>query len=366
MDLSAPERRALAAWAWSRVATGVVVAVGGLLLAGSGATPDWLARWRRWDVVHYQAIATGGYDQPGPTPYAAFFPGLPLVLRALSGLGIDLTLAGLLVSAVAGATAVVALVRLATDEGPAGAGDRAALALMLSPAAVFLAAGYSEALFLGLALPAWLAAREGRWWSAAVFAGAASSVRVTGLFLLVALAVDWATRDDGLRHDRRAVAPLLLAWLPVAAFASHLRHVEGSWFAFVSAQRRGWDRSLTDPVTTWTRTWDAAFGDGRAVGDQLVFRAELVAVLVGLALVTWLVVVRRWGEAVYVGLQLAALGTSTWYMSVPRATLLWWPLWLLLGRVALRHPWAVPAYLAVVAPVSALWAVAFTTGRWAG
>ncbi len=37
------------------------------------------------------------------------------------------------------------------------------LYLLLSPYAVFLAAGYSESLFLALALPGWLAARRGRW-----------------------------------------------------------------------------------------------------------------------------------------------------------------------------------------------------------
>ncbi len=76
------------------------------------------------------------------------------------------TAAGLLVSLVAGAVAAVALARIAALHLPGSrAGGRAALFLLVSPCAVFLAAGYSEALFLALALPAWLAARRQRWLS---------------------------------------------------------------------------------------------------------------------------------------------------------------------------------------------------------
>lgn len=49
---------------------------------------------------------------------------------------------------------------------------------------------------------------------------------------------------------------------------------------------------------------------------------------VGVLTVVVLVRARRWPEACYVTLSLWALGTSYWYMSVPRATLLWWPLWI--------------------------------------
>lgn len=36
---------------------------------------------------------------------------------------------------------------------------------------------------------------------------------------------------------------------------------------------------------------------------------------------------RRWPEAVYVGIGLWALGASYWHLSIPRTSLLWWPLW---------------------------------------
>jgi hypothetical protein len=57
------------------------------------------------------------------------------------------------------------------------------LYLVLSPYAVFLFAGYSEALFLACALWGWLCARREQWVPAALLVAAAASVRVSGLFL---------------------------------------------------------------------------------------------------------------------------------------------------------------------------------------
>jgi len=39
-----------------------------------------------------------------------------------------------------------------------------------------------------------------------------------------------------------------------------------------------------------------------------------------------------WGEASWVGVQVVAFSLSYWFFSVNRATLLWFPLWILLGR----------------------------------
>src|SRR5581483_554825 len=99
----------------------------------------------------------------------------------------DWRLAGLTVSLCAGCVAVVALARLASlDHGP-DAARPAVLFLSVCPLTVFLTAGYTEALFLAFALPAWLQARRGRWWVAGALAAGASTVRVTGLFLAAAL-----------------------------------------------------------------------------------------------------------------------------------------------------------------------------------
>ncbi|MFC7466908.1 mannosyltransferase family protein [Actinomadura keratinilytica] len=166
-----------------------------------------LTAFERWDWHHYLHIARDGYF-PGPMGSGAtygdnreaFFPGFPMLLRAVHTVVPHWTAAGLLISLVAGAVAVVALGRTARwYTAHAEAGRRTVLFFLVSPCAVFLVAGYTEALFLALALPAWLAALRHHWALAALLTALATTVRVSGLFLAAALAVHLvaATRAGG-------------------------------------------------------------------------------------------------------------------------------------------------------------------------
>lgn len=359
-----------------------------------------LSAWAQWDWVHYMHIARDGYfpGTPGPGPglgpgdegwdnREAFFPGFPLLLRAVHTVVPSWTAAGLLISFTAGAVAVLALARIARHHlGDDRAARLTVLFLLVSPCAVFLAAGYTESLFLALALPAWLAALHGNWPRAAVLACLASSVRVSGLFLTAALAVHYAMTATAATRRRRAAAALTghssggptapspwrqfpwlaLPALPPALYAWYLHTRTGDWMAWKHAEERGWHRRFTAPWDAWQTTWNAAFDNAYATGYAIEWQAELLAMAIGVTLAAVLVARRRWAEAAYVALSLWALGTSYWYMSIPRATLLWWPLWIMLAATARRRPHVRTAYLALAAPLSTLLAVTFLSGRWAG
>lgn len=332
-----------------------------------------LAPFQQWDANHYLHIARDGYFPAGAGPWMddwdnreAFFPGFPLLLRAVHVVVPSWTAAGLLTSLVAGAVAVLALSRIARAYVPEDAdGRRTALFFLLSPCAVFLAVGYTEALFLAFALPAWLAAQRHRWAPACTLAALATTVRVSGLFLAAAIAVLFVL-SVRTRRDWRGAAWLALPALPPLAYSWYLHAHTGDWMAWKSAQERGWYRDFHTPWEAWANTWNAAFDGVHTTGYAAMFQAELATMVVGLALVALLARHRRWPEAVYVALSLWALGTSYWYVSIPRATLLWWPLWIGLAALSLRRPWFRTVYLCVTVPVSALVALAFLTGRWAG
>ncbi|MEU6057474.1 mannosyltransferase family protein [Streptomyces sp. NPDC047097] len=341
-----------------------------------------LAPFERWDWGFYQRIAREGYFPGATGPWTegwdnreAFLPGFPAVLRLAHTVVPDWAAAGLLVSFAAGAVAVVALGRIARvylpGTGTAG-GRRTVLFFLLSPCAVFLAAGYTEALFLALALPAWLAALRRAWPLAAVLTALATTVRASGLFLAAALVTHFALsayrsdRAEGRRAVwRQAPWPALCA-LPPAAYSTYLFAYTGDWMAWKHAQERGWYRTFHWPWESWAHTWDSAFGRLHTTGYAVMFQAELAAMAVGLLLLGALLWWRRWPEAVYLALTLWALGTSYWYLSVPRSTLLWWPLWIALAALSLRRPRFTTAYLCLAAPVSTAVALTFLTGRWAG
>lgn len=371
---SRDDRAALLLWLVTRPAMFLLVGSAGWILAEEGSTEPtgYLDTWDRWDFRHFRTIAEFGYDgnpKVGPpVPLEAFFPGFPYLLKAVHLVVGNWVVAGLLISFVCGAVAMVLLSRVAgLDSDVRGVGERAVLLLLLSPSAVFLAAGYTEALFLVLALGAWLCAKRGVWHWAGLLAAGAMCVRINGAFLLCALAVEFLTAKDGRRRWKDAPW-LVVGGLPVLIYMGFLYRRLGDWTAWNSAQATGWDRHLVGPVDALTNTWDRAFdtGPGVILGFTWMYRWEMLAVAVGVVLTAYLLRKRRWAEATYIGLTVASLGISSAYFSVPRATLLWWPLWIVLAQVTLRHKAVFTAYLALIAPFAVVFALLFGAGRWAG
>lgn len=187
--------------------------------------------WQRWDACWYTKIAAHGYE--AGTSSTAFFPLLPALMRAVGVLtGGDLALAGLLINAVAGVAALYGLRQLvAADFGPAMA-DRTVLYLATFPAAFFLLAPFTEALFLAGSVWALLAARRREWGLAGLAAILAALARPLGAFLVLPLAWEAWTAWRELRPARgpcpspsaalAVVAPIVATGLFIGWAAVHV------------------------------------------------------------------------------------------------------------------------------------------------
>ena len=366
--LSPADLAALGVWLLSRCGVLALTWPAAFVFRGSAKSPQgWLSLWQNWDAVRLQAIAQYGYfgvHERLLPDQVAFFPGFPIALVVVHAVVRQWILSGLVVSFVAGSVAVVALHRIAERYYQPGTGTRAVLFMVVSPAAIFLAAGYTESLFLAFALTSWLAVRNGRWALAAMLACAASIVRINGLFLCVAVAVEILRHADGRRL--RAMAAFVPALVPLACYELYLRARTGDWLAWSHAEQRGWQRQLTNPIDTFKTAWTAGFGHEFSAPINFVFQLEIVAVAIGLVATLALLWYRRWPEASYTGLTIGALATSIWYESVPRALLLLWPLWCGLAVLAARRPWTGKLYVAVSAPISVAIGLLFLSGNWAG
>jgi hypothetical protein len=75
---------------------------------------------------------------------------------------------------------------------------------------------------------------------------------------------------------------------------------------------------------------------------------------------------RRWAELTYVGLAVVSLATSSYYMSVAREALLWWPLMIALGIWLSRRLWLASAAVVVSGAMMVGISWLFLTGGWAG
>ena len=383
--LSREDRAALGIWAAAHLALLVLVWASAWAFRGTPAHASLAGAFEHWDAYLLRNIAEYGYFGPHSIPNnTAFFPGYPAVLSVAHLVVRNWTLAELAVPAVAGCFAVVSLARL-------GGGRRATLYLVTAPASVFLMVGYSEALFLALAAPAWRAAVRGRWWRAALLAGLAGLVRPDGLFLIPALVLmaltgsywpdqrpgpngqpDAASSPAGrgprvpVRQRLASAAAACTAVAGPAAYEVYLRVHTGSWMAWSNALRSGWDLHLSTPAQALRTTWWAAFRHPFSASTAFEFQLELGVMAVILVAAVAFAATRRWPEAVYCGLALVALGTSTWYQTAPRTLLVLFPVWVALARLGERWPAIRYAYLAVSTPIAVVLGMLFLSGRWAG
>jgi hypothetical protein len=333
-----------------------------------------LAVWNRWDAPHYLDLAIWGYMavDPGVSPtfgqtgdmdlMIVFYPLLPAAIGLVRVAVPDLV-APILVSSVALAAAVLLLYRVVAAELGEAVGKRAVVFLLIFPTAYFLHIGYTESLFLALALGAFLAARRGRWGSAGLAGGLAALTRINGLLLVPSLAADaWSEW----RTDRRWRAAWGWIGLVAVGFGGYLllnQVVYGDPFAFLAIQRDHWSKSLAWP-------WEGIGGVvSRLSGDNLedvaiLGVAELVAIVVGL--VGTVVAIRRFRPswAVWMGGNWLLFVSTAFVLSVPRYALVMFPLFAWFALLAERR-WIGVAIGAVSVGLLLWFSGRFALGSWA-
>lgn len=370
--------RVAGAWVASRAALVLAVLV---VARVAGVAPvahplasgtKWLDRFGYGDTYHYVRIAEVGYLPPGlPCCDQAFFPGYPALMALLAPVfGGSVTAAGWAVTLVAGVVGALGVWTLVADDPGGGrrAGQRAVLLLAVAPCGYFLVAVYTEALFLAVAVWAWVWATHRNWWVAGSLAALGTAVRVNGLFLVAGLAVMYVVqlRHDGrLRRPRVDVLALGLPLLPVAGFVAYLHHRTGSWNAWREAEATGWSRETHWPWVGLRSAWDAVW----ATGDWVLAASrmgDVVAVLFGVAVVALLAWQRRWPEATYLGLSVGVVLCSTLWVSSPRYALTWFPAYLALSTVSgeRRARLLTRALVLVALPLLALATWASATRHW--
>lgn len=215
----------------------------------SNAAAPFLARW---DSGWYAAVAKYGYYlNPGQNSTVVFFPLYPLLIKGLSQISaLDYFYAGQLISWFALFFALIyfyKLLRLDFDDKQAFS---ILLFLLVFPWSFFLAAVYTESLFLFLVAASFYYARKQNWALASVFGFLASLTRITGVFLFPALAYEYLSQNKKL--GSRALW-LTLIPLGLSTFMLYLKIKTGYFFAFVLNQGSFGRRGTFPLRTLW---WD--------------------------------------------------------------------------------------------------------------
>ena len=239
-----------------------VYGVSRLVLLATAIVETFFRRWTvwgelsNWDGQWYLRLLTQGYPNHvthTQTPLG-FLPLYPMLAWLPAHLAITpnwraYEVAGLFVSLVTGAVAVVLIGRLATDWWGTAAGRRAVMLFCFFPGTVVFSMVYTEGLLLVCVAGCLLAMQRRRWLVAGTLAALSTAVGPVAVAVIPACAVSalvelWRKgwRDP---EARRALIAPLMAPLGLIAFGLFLWLHAGTPMASYETQRYGWEETST-------------------------------------------------------------------------------------------------------------------------
>lgn len=295
--------------------------------------------WNRWDSLPYLEIAEYGYRATGDSiNRLVLFPLYPWSVRAVAWVTGDYLVSGMLISAVAVVLAAILLRRLVSIDDEDAVASRAVWFLAIFPTAFFLHIAYAEAMFLALAIGAFVAARNDRWILAGILGALASMTRINGALLAPALGLEafiqlWTTRRWNWRY-------LALGLIPIG-FGVYLwinYHVSGDPFKFMAIQREHFFKHVSWPwVGIRDRVgyiWAASPMDAVVTGWQ-----ESLFILLGLVctIISWWKL--RPSYSIWMTLNWLLITSAGFLLCIPRYTLAMFPIFILFGRMARNPVW---------------------------
>ncbi|HSS21514.1 MAG TPA: glycosyltransferase family 39 protein [Pyrinomonadaceae bacterium] len=319
--------------------------------------------WNRWDSLNYQKLAQFGYSASGELqPLLVFYPLYPWTVRAVSYVTQDYLISAFLVSTIASLVTAIVLLRLVELDFSKQVAQRAVWFLFIFPTSYFLHIGYTESLFLMLALSCIYSARKKRWLLAALFGALTCLTRANGLVLGPVLVAEaayqyWTTR----RWNWQWLYIPLMA-LGFGGYLLLNKHVTGDFFAFTSLMQRFFFKSLASPLTGI----DNALGsltrspsEAEMIGVQEVFFIFLGLVC---SVISWFKL--RPSYSVWIAGNWLLFVSVTFVLSVPRYTLTMFPIYILFSMLASKRVW-----LAIISVWSIIYLAFFSSvfawGHWA-
>ncbi len=298
---------------------------------------SWLQIWNRWDSVHYQRLAQSGYDSASIWK-AWFYPLFPWTVRVVGRvIDGDYLVGAFVVSGIALIAAAILLRRLVQLDFSGEVAHRAVWFFLIFPTTYFLHIGYTESLFIALALGSIMAARRERWWLAGLLGAFSWMTRANGLILLPTLAVEAA-------HQFALTKRWQWRWLWIALVPAGLGvylllnfHVTGDAFAFLRMRH---DLTAVSFGWPWVGIREAIGNLRRPPNEaEIVGTQELFFALLGLActVVSWFKL-----RPVY-----ATWITGSWLLftcakfieSEPRYALTLFPIFILFALLAANRFW---------------------------
>ncbi|MBM3233450.1 glycosyltransferase family 39 protein [Candidatus Pacearchaeota archaeon] len=323
-----------------------------------------LERLALYDGQWYLHIAAEGYSQGSNLMLDhGFYPMYPFTIWILSIFGLNIVVAGLVISWVAGALAVVLLYILIKDGFGNAVAKKSVTYLLIFPGAFFLSVLYTEALFLMFVALSFIYAQKEKWALAGIFGAFVTLTRIQGIFLVFPLAYMYY-RNRGFLLKKTDKKVFYIALLPVSLvlFYLYLFSLTGDFFASYNDQAEGWGKGPRIPLLPTILKY--------IENPQFhTYSYSIIDLSFGIFFLVLLVLMYKRLPREYFIYSLFAwtvplIGGGT--ESLTRYLLLSFPSFILLGQWGEKNKIVNWTIIIVFTILSAYFAYLFTRGHWAG
>ncbi len=348
-----------------------------------------LRSWARWDGGWYIDLANFGYAAPDRQEigYIVFFPLYSHLVRAVAFLFTfgkfsytALNIAGIIVSSLATLACFVGLFKLARLDYDDETSRYAVIYMAAFPMAFFMLAVYTEALFMALAVWAFWAGRQQRWWLAGLLTGLAILTKNQGLILVGALGLEYLHQIgfNPLKINRR----ILAFGLPILAFGGWLLiNVQtcGDAFCYLRVQSH-FNHFPTNPLDTFrlatekffllqpdTSTFLTRDYEPRSIHYDYLFLWAFIGLTLFGIFAVWK---QRLRLSYLVFLALCVVqpmnypAKDDWLASMPRYLMIAFPAYFLLALLGRRSKVFHYSYLGLSLPLLGLFLTRFALNYW--
>jgi Gpi18-like mannosyltransferase len=328
-------------------------------------TNSFLGIWKRWDAVSYLKIAESGYTAIGEDRFLiVFFPFYPVLIALLGIVLGDNLLSAFIVSGIASIALGLCfreLVRLDYSEKTA---QFAVLFLFIFPTSFVLHIPYTESLFLALTVGCFLVARKQLWITASILGFFACLTRINGLILFPALLFEaWSEYRETRRINRRWLSLLLIP----AGFGAYLAlnyFVTGNATMFLVHQREHWGKYLRFPYSGIRGTYELIYWEEPSAA-QMHGVQELLFIGIGLYATIFGWRYLRNSYRIWMLANWLLFVSTSFILSIPRYTLVMFPLFILMALTARKNWWANVLFIVWSVLFLSLFTIQFARGWWA-
>jgi hypothetical protein len=334
---------------WSLVAT--ILAIKALLIVFAGQIYQvvsgkpvetwhgWLDIWNLWDSLRHIRLAEIGYSGVGSDKADIVgFPLYPWLVRFFAFVFQDSLVSAFIVSGLATVAAGLLLHRLVRADYPDSIARNSVWFLLIFPTAHFLHINYNESLFIALTVGCFLAARQERWSLAGILGALVCLTRLNGLVIIPALLVEMLLQYQADRRLRREWLWIVIVPFGFGIYLLLNEYITGDAFTFIAVGKENFQKSFSMPwigiESVYNVMWSPEPPHAQMVGVQ-----EFVFILLGGVCTVASAFLLRPSYTVWMAGNWLLITSVGFLISVPRYTIVMFPIFILFARLAERRFW---------------------------